>query len=285
MAASPNYSPAAPSGTPLQPAVITVGDGAEFLPVREWLEIAVPPAHRQHFSTLEQVLQTLQTDSQLPDLAIVFRSWCDEHPQSLVQQFIGRLFFRRILCCDGPLCTSEARTHQFWPISCRTSLAAAPSQIAAHLRQLQTGHPSLSPLAAPEDLFASQATATLTQRPVSLAPQLISIAVFVADAVLRKTIIDLLQICGFQGDIADPASLLRLTQNPSPGPQSLIVDADEQHGLETLLRQLKHNGLRLIALTGFPGAALPDWATHRLDKTELLLQLPALQPRESSRPR
>jgi hypothetical protein len=260
--------------------VITVGDGPWFHAIREWLETAVPAPGLQHFTSLEHTLQTLNSDSHLPELAIIFRSWCDEHPQTLVQQFIGRFFFRRIICCEGPLCISEARTHQFWPVSCRTSLAAAPVQIALHLNQLQTGRPGLSPLAAPEDLFASQATPALPLRPDNAPAE--QTYVLVADAVLRQTLIELLRNFGIHTEIMDAAALQQFIQNPSAMPARLIIDADERHEQETSLQHLKHRGLCLIALTGFPGVALPDWATQRLDKTELLLQLPTLVHSESS---
>jgi len=260
--------------------VITVGDGPTFHAIREWLETAVPAPGLQHFTTLEHTLQTLNSDSHLPELAVIFRSWCDEHPQTLVQQFIGRFFFRRIICCEGPLCISEARTHQFWPVSCRTSLAAAPAQIALHLNQLQTGRPGLSPLAAPEDLFASQATPALPLLPDKAPAE--QTCVLVADAVLRQTLIELLRNFGIHAEIGDAAALQSFIQNPSAMPARLIIDADERHEQETSLQHLKHRGLCLIALTGFPGVALPDWATQRLDKSELLLQLPTLLRSESS---
>lgn len=286
MAASPNQLPATTNRSSTRPAVITVGDGPRFHAIREWLETAVPAPGLQHFNSLEHTLQTLNSDSHLPELAIIFRSWCDEHPQTLVQQFIGRFFFRRIICCEGPLCVSEARTHQFWPVSCRTSLAAAPAQIALHLNQLQTGRPGLSPLAAPEDLFASQATtATPATQALPLLPDSVPARhtyVFAADAVLRQTLIELLRNFGIHAEIMDAAALRQFIQNPSAVPARLIIDADERHEQETSLQQLKHRGFCLIALTGFPGVALPDWATQRLDKTELLLQLPTLLRADSS---
>ncbi|MFM8475093.1 MAG: hypothetical protein ACKOEO_04780, partial [Planctomycetaceae bacterium] len=211
MASSQNHSAAATSPGDLQPVIITVGDGPPFRALRAWLETAVPRGQLRHFSTLEQALQSLSSNPRLPDLAIVFRSWCDEHPQTLVQQFIGRLFFRRIICCEGPLCVSEARTHQLWPVSCRTSLSAAPVQIALHLNHLRTGRPNLSPLAAPEDVFAFQASAAAATQPDSAPPP--RTLVLVADAVLRQTISELLKHSGIHAEIGNADILQQLAQD------------------------------------------------------------------------
>ncbi len=275
VASSQNHSAATTSPGNLQPVIITVGDGPAFRPIREWLETAVPRGQLRHFSTLQAALQAVSSNPRLPDLAIVFRSWCDEHPQTLVQQFIGRLFFRRIICCEGPLCVSEARTHQLWPASCRTSLSAAPVQIALRLNHILTGRPNLSPLAAPEDVFAFQASAAAASQPDSAPP--LRTLVLVADAVLRQTISELLKHCGIPSEIGNAAVLQQLARDSSASQICAIVDADQHHGLDASLQQLKQRGARVVGLTGFPGSALPAWATEQVDKTELALRLSSLQ--------
>lgn len=282
MASSPNHSAATTSHGDPQPAIITVGDGPLFRPIRTWLETAVPRDQLRHFSTLEQALQSLSSNPRLPDLAIVFRSWCDEHPQTLVQQFIGRLFFRRIICCEGPLCVSEARTHQLWPASCRTSISAATVQIALRLNHLRTGRPDLSPLAAPEDVFAFQATSVAASQPDATPP--LRTLVLVPDAVLRQTISELQKHSGIHSEIGNAAILQQLARDASASPICVIVDADQHHGLDAVLLQLKQRGTRVVGLTGFPGSATPAWATEQVDKTELALQLSSLPvPSLSSR--
>jgi hypothetical protein len=270
---SRNTASSAPR-TRLQPTLITIGEGPAFRSVFEWLQSAVPDCPLSHYSTLDQALQALDSAARLPDIAIVFRSWCDEHPQALVQRFIGRMFFQRIICCEGPLCMSEARTHLLWPAACRTTPAAAPARIARDLHQFHASQSPLSPLAAAEDVFAFEAKAGAP--PTSQSSSSLRAFVLISDAVLRETALELLRECRVRAESGDGEILRLLAANSIAVPDCVIVDADEPFGLHTELLQLKHRGARIFALTGFPGAAIPDWASEMLDKTELPLQLSCL---------
>ncbi|MEY3176677.1 MAG: hypothetical protein RLZZ436_4591 [Planctomycetota bacterium] len=274
MPASPITAAASGSHSRTQPAIITIGSGPVFLPVITWLQTNCPDCRLRHFNSLQQVMTALESDQTLPDLAVVFRTWCDEHPQLLVQQFIGRLFFRRIICCEGPLCSSEARTHQLWPASSRTTVAAAPARITHHLNELRAGRPPLSPLAAPEDVFAREVATAAALTSETTANR--RVVVMVADAVLRQTIVQLLEDIHNRAEVANFNDLPQLLANSPSQPDWMVVDADEQHNCDDLLRQVQSRGSRMVAVSGFPAASPPEWATDLLDKTELPLQLATL---------
>jgi hypothetical protein len=256
---------------------MTVGDGLLFTELRSWLLQNSSATGQTHFSTLTAACEFLTTTPKLPDLAVVFREWCDEHPQQIVQTFIGRMLFQRIVCCEGPLCISEARTHQFWPSACRTSLPAATLIISQHLRQLAAGQPPLSPLAAPEDVFTAEVNSAAAG-PAKYARQ-IRAFVLVGDAVLRQTVVAILTSMSVQAAADMPEVLEVLVQNPAGRPDWLVVDADAPQIPTELLLQLKRSGSSVLALTGFPAQPLPDWASCPLHKSEIVLQLAAFQSR------
>lgn len=274
MPSTPLHTVAVPDRTRQQPTIITIGDGPAFQPVLDWLRTVESEGQLSHYPTLQNALQALDSAAKLPDIAIVFRSWCDEHPQTLVQRFIGRMFFQRVICCEGPLCTSEARTHQLWPVAFRTTPASAPARIALHLHQLRSSQAPLSPLAAAEDVFASEATATAL--PWFKPSSSLRTFVLIGDPVLRETALHLFRDCGVRAESGDGEILRLLAASSAAVPDCVVVDADEPHEMQSELLQLKHRGVHLFALTGFPGAVRPEWATELLDKTELPLQLSCL---------
>lgn len=274
MPLTPPHPATTPTGTRQQPTLMTIGDGPAFQPVREWLRTVVTECRQSHYPTLANALQALDSAEKLPDIAIVFRSWCDEHPQALVQRFIGRMFFQRIICCEGPLCTSEARTHQLWPVAFRTTPSAAPARIALHLHQLRSSQPSVSPLAAAEDVFAFEATATAL--PALKPSSSLRTFVLIGDSVLRETTLQLLRECGVRAEAGDGEILRLLAASSAAMPDCVVIDADEPNEVRAELLQLKHRGAHLFALTGFPGTVRPEWASELLDKTELPLQLSCL---------
>lgn len=256
-------------------SVMTVGDAPLFAELRNWLVQTIPPGSSQHFSTLSAACEFLTTTPKLPDLAVVFREWCDQHSQRLIQDFIGRMLFQRIVCCEGPLCISEARTHQFWPPACRTSLPAAAFIISEQLRQIAAGQPALSPLAAPEDVFTAEVM-TATARPEQHSRKFRAF-VLIGDAVLRQTVVAILDSMNLRAAADTPEVLGILAENPAGRPDWIVVDADAPQIPGKLLQQLRHSGSSVLALTGFPGQQLPDWASCHVHKSEIVLQLAAFQ--------
>ncbi|MEY2725280.1 MAG: hypothetical protein RLZZ458_1147 [Planctomycetota bacterium] len=256
-------------------SVITVGDGLLFTELRDWLQRIIPAPGLRQFSTLSSAIEFLTATPTLPDLAVVFREWCDEHPQQLVQAFIGRMFFQRIVCCEGPLCISEARTHQYWPAACRTSLPAAPLIISQHLSQIAAGRPPLSPLAAPEDVFTTEVN-TAAASPTKYSRHQRAF-VLIGDTVLRETVVAILASLPVRAESGTPEVLQVLAESEAGRPDWLILDADTPQIPPRILHQLKRSGVRILALTGFPAQPLPDWASCPIHKSEILLQLAAIQ--------
>jgi hypothetical protein len=256
------------------PTVITIGGSRLFDELKTRIRELAFDQKSEHFETLREAVDFLAITPALPQLAVVFREWCDEHPQQLVQDFIGRMFFRRVVCCEGPLCVSEARTHQYWPAACRTSPAAAPLIISRHLQQLVSGRSALSHLAGAEDVFTAEVTAASDRVPAGLqSPRAFIVA---SDATLRQTLLAILRSSEIPAEAGDADVLQLLSEHPAGRPDWVLVDADQSGIPDVLLSQLKQAGVLVLALTGFPAKSCPEWASQRVDKTEILLQLATL---------
>ena len=98
-------------------------------------------------------------DSQLADpqphvdVVIVLQSHSDEFSALHVQLLIGRMLFGRVVCCYGPWCQADGRTHLIWPVSCRVPVASAAALLSAEFDAVREQRPALSPMSAGEEVF------------------------------------------------------------------------------------------------------------------------------------
>ena len=77
------------------------------------------------FSTPGQALQAGLGATVRADFVIVLQAWSDEFAAHEITELIGRLLFGRILCCYGPWCTADGRSHELWPVAFRVPAASA----------------------------------------------------------------------------------------------------------------------------------------------------------------
>lgn len=87
------------------------------------------------------------------DLVVVLQSHSDEYGTLDVQLLIGRMLFGRVICCYGPWCLADGRTHTIWPVSCRVAVASAPVLLGAEFAAVRQQRPPLSPMSAAEEVF------------------------------------------------------------------------------------------------------------------------------------
>ncbi|MCA9009696.1 MAG: hypothetical protein KDB01_08120 [Planctomycetaceae bacterium] len=93
--------------------------------------------------------ETLQAD-----FVIVLQTWSDEFAPQEITELIGRLLFGRILCCYGPWCTADGRSHDLWPVTFRVPAASAPAVMEQELADFRENIQPLFPMSAGEEVFA-----------------------------------------------------------------------------------------------------------------------------------
>lgn len=126
------------------------------------------------------------------DVVIVLQAHSDEYGTLDVQLLIGRMLFGRVVCCYGPWCQADGRTHTIWPVSCRVPVGSAPILLAAEFEAVREHRPPLSPMAAAEEVFVHRNLQHVT--PASWKPR--EFFVVSDDRVLRETVAQLcLELC------------------------------------------------------------------------------------------
>lgn len=108
------------------PIVVVIGQQSPvFSGLRQWLKDALPRGPAGNFRTIAEALESSLLAAQPPDLTIVLREYSDQYAPQDVSRLIGRVLFSRLLCCSTAWCVSDGRTHDVWPIACRTELQTA----------------------------------------------------------------------------------------------------------------------------------------------------------------
>lgn len=87
------------------------------------------------------------------DFVIVLQTWSDEFAPHEITELIGRLLFGRILCCYGPWCTADGRSHELWPVAFRVPAASAASVMDQELADFRENIQPLFPMSAGEEVF------------------------------------------------------------------------------------------------------------------------------------
>lgn len=234
------------------------------------------------------------------DVVVVLQSHSDEYGTRDVQRLIGQMLFGRVVCCYGPWCLADGRTHSIWPVSCRVPVESAPVWLAAEFRNVREQRTPLSPMSAAEEVFVHR-----TLQPLSVADwKQPDFCVVSDDRVLRNTVARLCQELredlqpGVSAANAVRMSSLRMApsvlapsvlRNRSESLRSLIVLVDLDpldescheflRWLEEWLRNDRVTGL-VIGITVFAESSFSLPMLHGIfDKLELaarLRELPAL---------
>ena len=106
------------------------------------------------FPTLRDAAAAGLGTAMIADLVIVLQSYSDEFAQDEVNHLIGLMLHHRDLCCYGPWCVSDDRTHAIWPVANRVPADSAETVVAMELADFSRGASPLSPMAAGEEVFA-----------------------------------------------------------------------------------------------------------------------------------
>ena len=228
------------------------------------------------FPTVADALDARIGEALRPDLLIVLQQHSDQYDPGDVSVLIGRMLFGRVLCCYGPWCLSEGRTHDVWPISTRVAALSAPQVIDQELRALGEGTDPLLPMAAAEEVFAHRVA--LAAREVQTTAR--DALILTCEAALGRTVAKLCQTLHAVPRHL-PMQIAAVNQAIEAGrrPELILLDLDPLDDLcQNVLQYLNQQGLmsRCVGMSVFPFA---DFRSVQLNgvlcKTELLQQLPA----------
>ena len=164
----------------------------------------------------------------IADLVIVLQSYSDEFAQDDVNDLIGLMLHRRVLCCYGPWCISDDRSHAIWPVAHRVPADTAEPVVAMELAEFSRGATPLSPMAAGEEVFAHRTR--LLPRDESSRGSNEDILVVSDDIALRNTAACICRALGHSVVTAGcaSASLGEAVRRLSPSPRFVLVDLDGQ---------------------------------------------------------
>jgi hypothetical protein len=228
------------------------------------------------FRTVADALESGIGESLRPDLLIVLQQYSDQYNPDDVSLLIGRMLFGRVLCCCGPWCLSEGRTHDVWPISIRVPAASAPTVIDQELRALAEAIESLLPMSAAEEVFAHRVA--LAARDVRTAKP--DVWILTSEEALGRMVAKISHMLHVVPRHL-PMQIAALNQAIESGhrPDLILIDLDPLDDLcRTVLQYLDQQGFmsKIVGMSVFPFA---DFRTVRIKevlcKTELLQQLPA----------
>ena len=257
--------------------VVIIGrdDGHTFRDLLQVLRQSAQIHLNAQYLTLPEALTAGLGQSVQADFVVVLQSWSDEFAQPEINELIGRMLFGRILCCYGPWCAADGRSHERWPVALRVPAASAASLIELELAGFQDESLPLSPMSAGEEVFAHR-----SRCPDVFQPAIRRLALVVSnDSELRKTVAVILAALNCE------AIVLPLTGDAVRGhlksgrmaPDLAIIDLDGtkddvQTGLDVLRSDARRTtvvGMSVFAASVGTDEKLPQV----IEKTELLLQL------------
>jgi len=269
---------------PVSVAIIGRSHASEFRGLVRQIQNSPNLQITGQFETIEEALIAGLAERLLADIVVVLQAFSDEYSAADAGQLIGRMLFRRVLCCYGPWCLSDSRTHEIWPVVARVSVASAWSVIAQEVRNVRAGLPAMLPMAASEEVFAQRANVESDEYPIS------SDAIVIAsdDRTLRETIAEMLRHsanrafdCGISAFQIQRTLKKLNTADAVHSRISVLIDIDGQEHWESELAQLIRSAFpasHLFRLTSFPQAVPEDFKYERvIDKLEISAQLLARQ--------
>lgn len=260
----------------------------EFLASSPAVEIVADTETLSGFFQSESVSGALSHAAETQvDLVVVFQAWSDQYAVVDIQRLIGHLMFGRILCCCGPWCVSDGRTHDLWPVAFRIPAESALPILAAELEAFRNEMIPVSPLAAPEEMLVHRIEIMEHYHHLSNRIEFGHIThashrdavVISPDVSFRQTACRLLSLFGFR---AEQEFRISATIDRLPGRFAGIIAVDlDACDLSELQMLISFAGARrsvgLAGLTGFPvqdrDRSVFDIV---LEKTELYWQLSKL---------
>jgi len=239
------------------------------------------------YKTLTEALDAGLGQSLQADFVFVLQSWSDEFAQHEINELIGRLLFKRILCCYGPWCLADGRSHELWPVAFRVPVASAAAVLEMELADFLEETPPLFPMSAGEEVFLHR-----SRFPDTADPTIRHEAIVASDdSELRDTVAAILATLNCDTTIlplADDSIRDHLKSNRKR-PELSIVDLDgTTDDVQACLNVLRSEGgnSRIIGMSVFAATLDTRSKTQPLqviEKTEMLLQLRLVRHRQESR--
>jgi hypothetical protein len=228
------------------------------------------------FPTVADALESGIGESLRPDLLIVLQQYSDQYNPDDVSLLIGRMLFGRVLCCYGPWCLAEGRTHDVWPISTRVPAVSAPTVIDQELRAFAEGTEPLLPMSAAEEVFAHRVAQAA--RDVRTAPP--EVWILTSEEALGRTVAKICQtLHAVPRHLPMQIGAVNQAIEARREPDLILIDLDPLDDLcQSVLQFLDRQGFtsKIVGMSVFPFA---DFRSVQLNevlcKTELLQQLPA----------
>ncbi len=267
---------------PLSVAIIGRTHASEFRDLVRQIQNSRDLQVTGQFETIEDALNSGLVEHLPADLVVVLQAFSDEYSAVDAGQLIGRMLFRRVLCCYGPWCVSDGRTHEIWPVVTRVSVASAWSVLEQEVRNIQAGLEALLPMSAAEEVFTHRAIAES-----NIFSATVDLVLIVSDdRSLRETIAEILQPtakqvfeCGTSiAQVQRTLNTIRIRDAVQSGIRVLLdIDGQEtrERGLIEVIRS-KFPTSDLIRLTSFPQAVAENSHCGQvIDKLETATRLRA----------
>ena len=232
------------------------------------------------FDTILEAVEAGLAERIPADVVVVLQAFSDEYSAADAGELIGRMLFGRVLCCYGPWCISDGRTHDIWPVVARVSVGSAWSVLQQEGRNIRAGVPALLPMAAAEEVFVHRAAvASVRYQGASDAILIVS-----DDRILRETIAETLRHSATQ--VFDCSTSLNQLQrvlkklsaaSVAHSKVSVLLDIDGMESRESELLAMirtQFSTSRLLLLSSFP-QSIADNGTYDqiIDKLEVNAQL------------
>jgi hypothetical protein len=261
-------------------AIIGRSDACEFRTLVRQIQNSRDLVVVGQFDTIKEAVDAGLAERIPADVVVVLQAFSDEYSAADAGELIGRMLFGRVLCCYGPWCISDGRTHDIWPVVARVSVGSAWSVLQQESRNIRAGLPALLPMAAAEEVFVHRAAvASVRYQGASDAILIIS-----DDRMLRETIAETLRHSATQ--VFDCSTSLNQLQrvfkkliaaNVAHSKVSVLLDIDGMESRESeLLAMLRthFSATRLLLLSSFP-QSIADNGTYDqiIDKLEVNAQL------------
>ncbi len=232
------------------------------------------------FDTIQEAVAAGLAERILADVVVVLQAFSDEYSAADAGQLIGRMLFGRVLCCYGPWCISDGRTHDIWPVVVRVSVGSAWSVLEQEVRNIRAGVPALLPMAAAEEVFVHRAAVESVRFPNAYD----AILIVSDDRTLRETIAEMLRHSATQ--IFDCGTSLNQLQrvfkkliaaNVAHSNITVLLDIDGLESIEgellTMIRT-QFSASRLLRLSSFPQSVADNGTYDQIiDKLEVYAQL------------
>lgn len=224
------------------------------------------------FETLDQLFESEvlpnpamagdANDHSSADGVIVFQSTSDQFAIGDIHRLVGTMLFGRVLCCYGPWCVSDGRSHDLWPVALRVDAHSAIPIIASELEAFRRDLIPISPMAASEEVLAYRME-TLEEHRRSPGKSLIDrtlpsshrdALVISPDRVFRTTLESLLNSTAFRASGTNDIqmAITQLATQRFAGVVLVDLDAFSEAELASFRDQKRSRTMQAVGVTGFP---------------------------------